>query len=202
MLTYIAPTTVVGATSEAKIRSGGGYEPDPSSVSIGADTIILDRVVIGHDSAIGDSCFIDAGCVIGYGARVGDETRIMHQATICDRVAIGTCCRIAGLVSDGAIISDNCHSFGHLLHKNSRPHTNFWEHDEEAPRLMEFSVVSHGAVVIGPCCIGRHSYVASGAVVTKDVPEKHVCIGINEHIPFDRWKGSGLQEFIKTSTIR
>lgn len=38
--------------------------------------------------------------------------------------------------------------------------------------------ISAGAIILGPCCVGEHSVVAAGAVVTKDVAPYTVVAGV------------------------
>ncbi|WP_245996920.1 hypothetical protein [Nocardia pseudobrasiliensis] len=68
---------------------------------------------------------------------------------------------------------------------------------DEAPPVVEAdSVVGFGARVVGGVRIGPRSYVAAGAVVTKDVPPGHVVTGINVHTPIGRWPGRRLGALI------
>ncbi len=44
--------------------------------------------------------------------------------------------------------------------------------------VREGAWISAGAIVLGPCCVGEHSVVAAGAVVTKDVAPYTVVAGV------------------------
>ena len=46
------------------------------------------------------------------------------------------------------------------------------------PTLMDNVVVGSGAQILGPVFIGKNAKVGANAVVTKDVPENAVMIGI------------------------
>lgn len=194
--TQISETAIIGAPSEARLRAGHDMHLRPDSVSVGQGTWVMDSVIICHDTNIGHSCYIDFGSTIGHSCNIGNSTRIMYRAVVNDRVSIGNNCRISGLVCDGTIIDDNCHSFGALLHKNSRPDFDYWTYKEGAPHVLHHSVVGYGAKVIGPRRIGPYSYVAAGTIVTKDVPEKHVCTERDRHIPIDEWKGDDLSIYL------
>ncbi|MGH3922149.1 MAG: alpha/beta fold hydrolase [Pseudonocardiaceae bacterium] len=58
------------------------------------------------------------------------------------------------------------------------------------------TVVGYGARVVGGIRIGPRSYVASGSVVTKDVPPEHIVTGVNQHTPAWAWRGERLRGLI------
>ena len=57
---------------------------------------------------------------------------------------------------------------------NSNEQRNIKRH----PTLKDNVVVGSGAQVLGPIVIGKNAKIGSNAVVTKDVPENAVMIGI------------------------
>jgi len=65
-------------------------------VSIGAQTLLNNSVIISHDSTIGEVCFISPGVVISGNVTVGNRTFIgagsvvANNVTIGDNVIIGT----------------------------------------------------------------------------------------------------------------
>ena len=62
---------------------------------------------------------------------------------------------------------------------NSNEQRNVKRH----PTLEDKVVVGSGAQILGPITIGKNSLIGSNAVVTKDVPEKSIMIGIPAGIP-------------------
>ena len=46
------------------------------------------------------------------------------------------------------------------------------------PTLMDNVVVGSGAQILGPVVIGKNAKIGANAVVTKDVPENAVMVGI------------------------
>ena len=63
------------------------------------------------------------------------------------------------------------------------------------PTLMDNVVVGSGAQVLGPVVIGKNAKIGANAVVTKDVPEKAVMVGIpakNVGIATDEFKPYGI----------
>jgi acetyltransferase-like isoleucine patch superfamily enzyme len=126
----------------------------------------------------------------------------VYGVYVCDRVTIGCDTRIGGFVCDGVVIGDRCTVMGQLVHEYSRPHLPWWEVDEAPPVIGEDTVVGFGALVVGGVRIGPRSYVAAGAVVTKDVPPEHVVTGTNRMTPMGHWRGTRLQHLIAAQRQR
>lgn len=190
---------VFGFPKEARIQSaaenGSGEVGRP--VDIGAGCLIFNHVIVYEGVQLGEGCVIEDRVRIGYDSVIGAETRLLYGAYLCDRVQVGTMCRVAGFVCDGAWIGARCSVMGQLVHEYTRPHQGWWAVDEEPPRIEDDSVVAFGAHVVGGVAVGPRSYVAAGAVVTRDVPPEHVATGANEFTPVDRWTGIRLRDWIE-----
>lgn len=198
---------VLGYPKEARLREWQ-TSPHPTApgepVTIGHNCLVFNQVVLYEGVAIADRTIIDDRVRIGYDSTIGPDTRIAYGAYLCDRISIGAHARIAGFVCDGSIIGDRCTVMGDLVHEYSQPHLDWWEVDEPAPIIHHDSVVGYGAVIVGGTQVGPRSYVAAGAVVTRDVPAEHVVTGSNVHTPIQSWPGRRLQSLINhwTSTPR
>jgi serine O-acetyltransferase len=57
------------------------------------------------------------------------------------------------------------------------------------PTLEDNVVVGSGAQILGPIVIGKNSLIGANAVVTKDVPEKSIMVGIPATKVGDATKG-------------
>ena len=57
------------------------------------------------------------------------------------------------------------------------------------PTLHDNVVVGSGAQILGPIIIGKNSLIGANAVVTKDVPEKSIMVGIPARRVGDATKG-------------
>lgn len=189
----------LGYPKEARLRA---EQDRPGStrcgepVVIGERCIIFNQVVVYEGVRVGEGCVIEDRVRIGYDSRIGARSRLVYGAYLCDRIVIGCDTRIAGFVCDGTSIGDRSTVMGQLVHEYARPHEDWWLVDEEAPVIESDTVVGYGAHVVGGIRIGPRSYVASGAVVTKDVPAEHIVTGINQHTPATAWHGKRLQDLI------
>ena len=102
-----------------------------------------------HPSAkIGKNLFIDHGM----GVVIGETSEIEDNVTIYHMVTLG------GI--SPSINSDN--------QRNVKRH----------PTLKENVVVGAGAQILGPVVVGKNSKIGANAVVTNDVPENAVMVGI------------------------
>ena len=197
--TVVGRHSVIGYPKEERLRAeqrNPGSASNGRPVSIRANGLIGNHAIIHEGVQIGDDCVIEDRVRIGYDSTIGDGTRIVYGAYICDRVTIGAGATVAGFICDGTAIGDRSTVMGELVHEYTRPHEGWWDVDEEPPVIEADTVVGYGAHVIGGVRIGPHSYVAAGAVVTKDVPPEHIVTGVNNHTPTTQWTGRRLQSLI------
>ena len=108
----------------------------------------LTGIEIHPKAKIGKNLFIDHGM----GVVIGETSEIGNNVTIYHMVTLG------GI--SPSINSDD--------QRNSKRH----------PTLMDNVVVGSGAQVLGPVVVGKNAKIGANAVVTKDVPENAVMVGI------------------------
>ena len=108
----------------------------------------LTGIEIHPKANIGENLFIDHGM----GVVIGETSEIGNNVTIYHMVTLG------GI--SPSINSDD--------QRNSKRH----------PTLMDNVVVGSGAQVLGPVVVGKNAKIGANAVVTKDVPENAVMVGI------------------------
>lgn len=152
------------------------------------------------------SIYIHPSADVSDDAKVGDGTRIWHQAQVREGVVIGQQCILGkgSYVDKDVRIGDFCklqngvfvfHGFnlesgvflgpGAMLLNDKHPRavnpdgTPKSEADWEVSHgLIEFGAsVGGGSVVLPGVRIGRMALVGSGAVVTRDVPERGIVAG-------------------------
>jgi len=108
----------------------------------------LTGIEIHPKAKIGKNLFIDHGM----GVVIGETAEIRDNVTIYHMVTLGG-------------ISPSI---------NSNDQRNIKRH----PTLMDNVVVGSGAQILGPVIVGKNAKIGSNAVVTKDVPDNAVMIGI------------------------
>ena len=125
----------------------------------------LTGIEIHPKAKIGENLFIDHGM----GVVIGETSEIGNNVTIYHMVTLG------GI--SPSINSDD--------QRNSKRH----------PTLMDNVVVGSGAQVLGPVVVGKNAKIGANAVVTKDVPENAVMVGIpakNVGTATDEFKPYGI----------
>ena len=108
----------------------------------------LTGIEIHPKAKIGKNLFIDHGM----GVVIGETSEIGNNVTIYHMVTLGG-------------ISPSIES---NQQRNVKRH----------PTLMDNVVVGSGAQILGPVVVGKNAKVGANAVVTKDVPENAVMVGI------------------------
>ena len=108
----------------------------------------LTGIEIHPNAKIGKNLFIDHGM----GVVIGETSEIGDNVTIYHMVTLG------GI--SPSINSDD--------QRNTKRH----------PTLMDNVVVGSGAQILGPVVIGKNAKIGANAVVTKDVDENSVMVGI------------------------
>tara|TARA_Y100000591_G_scaffold236276_1_gene207012 strand:- start:571 stop:1137 length:567 start_codon:yes stop_codon:yes gene_type:complete len=116
-------------------------------------------IEIHPKAKIGNNLFIDHGM----GVVIGETSIIGDNVTIYHNVTLG------GI--SPSINSDE--------QRNSKRH----------PTLEDNVVVGSGAQILGPIVIRKNSLIGANAVVTKDVPEKSIMVGIPAKRIGDATKG-------------
>ena len=108
----------------------------------------LTGIEIHPGARIGKNLFIDHGM----GVVIGETSEIGDNVTIYHMATLG----------------------GIAPSINSNDQRNIKRH----PTIGDEAVIGSGAQVLGPITVGRCSKIGANAVVTKDVPEKAVMVGI------------------------
>ena len=119
----------------------------------------LTGIEIHPKAKIGKNLFIDHGM----GVVIGETSDIGNNVTIYHNVTLG----------------------GIAPSINSNDQRNIKRH----PTLKDNVVVGSGAQILGPVVIGKNSLIGANAVVTKNVPEKSIMIGIPAKRVGDATKG-------------
>lgn len=151
----------------------------PEPLTIGDSCRIASHSMIGEGTSLGPGVVLEEYSRVGYGCDIGASTRVMYRAQICDRVTIGSDCRIGGFLGDASVVGRHVSIFGSLVHAYRAPHGG-WDVHEASPVIHDYSVIGMGAIVIGGVTVGPNSYVAAGAVVTRDVPPLTMVTGLDQ----------------------
>jgi acetyltransferase-like isoleucine patch superfamily enzyme len=164
------------------------------SVSVGRDVFISDSakiwdyVQIRDNAKIGKNVIIGRGAYIGTGVIVSDNCKIQNYALLYEPaileqgVFVGPCVVFTNDRYPRAVNPD-------LMLKNS----NDWEH--VGVYVKEGASIGARSVCVAPVTIGRWAMVAAGSVVTKNVVDFALMVGV----PAKRvgWVGRSGQKLVR-----
>jgi len=154
----------------------------------------LNGSLLRDDCFVHESAYVDRPCEIGRGTRIWHFSHIMKGARIGENCVLGQNTSVAGnavigsnvkiqnnvSIYSGAIIEDDVFLGPSCVLTNvTNPRSQVVRHS-----LYEKTIIRRGATVGANATIvcgielGRYSFVAAGAVVTKDVPAYALVRGV------------------------
>jgi acetyltransferase-like isoleucine patch superfamily enzyme len=182
----IADYVIVGHPRERLVLSS--HCERPLVTRLGDRAAVFPLAIIYDGAEIGADVVIEERCKIGYEAHIGAGSKVINGAIVHDQARIKRRCVIGGIVCERAVIGDNSHIMGAVLHSHGQPHMP-WGVVEPSPEIGPRVVVAHGATVAGEVTVGHNVYIAVNAIVTRDVPPRTLVVGNNVHIAAADWKG-------------
>jgi len=145
-------------------------------ITQGQYCVIFDDVKIGDNTRIGNFVFIRSSTQIGNGCTIGSYVDIEGEVVIGDRVSLQS----STYITRGVLIEDDVFCGPRVTTMNDkrmsyrRPNLTFIR---AAPRILRAARVGGGSVLMPGITVGENALVGSGAVVTKDVPDKAIVVG-------------------------
>ncbi len=197
MAAEVAPTAVVHPGTElgagVLVEDGAvlGKRPRlrPGSSAAGD----VGALVIEDGVTICCGAIVYAGARIGAGAIIGDQAQVRERATIGARSVVGrgsvvdfdvrigerVLIQTNVYVTGGTVVEDDVFLGPGVLTTNDNTMGRH-PHGEplQGPVFRRACRVGGGAVIVPGVVIGEEAFVAAGAVVTSDVGEREVVIGV------------------------
>jgi UDP-2-acetamido-3-amino-2,3-dideoxy-glucuronate N-acetyltransferase len=164
---------------ERSLRSGGspvelnGVEPSYSAHSsavidpgceIGRDTKIWHFSHVMDGAKIGARCNIGQNVVISPGVRIGDNVKIQNNVSV-----------YTGVELEDDVFCGPSMVFTNVI--NPRSHINR-KHEYRRTLVKRGASIGANATVVCGVTLGRYCFVAAGAVVTRDVPDYALVMGV------------------------
>lgn len=196
----IYPNTIIGNNVEifegcvvgkppSKIKSSSrGVAQDLVPVIIGNDSILCPHVTlcanvkIGEGTLLGNNCSIREECIVGDDCVIAGDVSINYHTTIGNRVKIMDNTHITGnmLIEDDVFIS----ALVCTTNDNSMGRKG-WHDEITGPVIKRYATIGGGANLLPNITIGKNAIVGANSVVTKDVPDGKVVMGIPARISRD-----------------
>jgi acetyltransferase-like isoleucine patch superfamily enzyme len=141
----------------------GNFISIQKGVTVGKNTRICNYVNL-YGCKIGSDCLIGAFTEVQSDVIIGNGTRVQSHSFICSGTRIGENCFLA-------------HNIVTVNDKFSNGQVNY-EKEDWGQLIIESDVIVGSGAILFPVTIGRGAIIASGAIVTHDVPPYTTVAGI------------------------
>ena len=155
---YADDTRPAAIGNDVIVRAGSTIYADVilhDEVQTGHDVLIREQTEIGSRTVVGSKTVIEGYTTIGENVSLQTGVYVPTQSTIEDRVFVGPC----------AVMTND-------------PYPIRQDVELEGPTLKESATIGANATLNPGVTVGERAFVASGSVVTEDVPEETLAIGI------------------------
>ncbi|MCX7829468.1 MAG: acetyltransferase [Acidobacteria bacterium] len=119
---------------------------------------VMKGAKIGRNCVFGQNCHIAENVIIGNGVKVQNNVSIYTGTTIEDYVFLGPSCVLTNVTNPRSEI--NRHSL------------------YEKTLIRRGASIGANATVVCGITIGRYAFIAAGSVVTKDIPDYGLIVGV------------------------
>ncbi|MFC0532177.1 acyltransferase [Phytohabitans kaempferiae] len=152
------------------VRIEASADVDPSA-DLGVGTSVWHLVQIREGASVGRGCNIGRGAYIGPGVRIGDNCKLQNYALVYEPAQLGN-----GVFIGPAAVLTNDEYPRAVTPSGALKGAEDWT--AIGVTVGEGASIGARAVCVAPVSIGRWALVAAGAVVTKDVPDFALVVGV------------------------
>lgn len=141
----------------------------PSSIidagaSIGSGTKIWHFSHICSNAVIGSNCSFGQNVMVGSGVSIGNNVKVQNNVSIYSGTTI----------EEDVFLGPSC-----VLTNVSNPRSQVTRRDlYEETKICRGASVGANATIVCGVRIGRYAFISAGAVVTKDVPDYALIMGV------------------------
>ena len=142
-----------------------------SLARIGTGTRVWHLVQIREGVEIGQNCIVGKGVYIDFDVQIGDNVKIQNSALIYHGATI----------EDGVFIGPQACLTNDRVPRSITPEGCIKSEDDwtVGPILVRYGAsIGAGAIVLPWVTVGSFAMVAAGAVVTRDVPDQGLVMGV------------------------
>lgn len=141
------------------------------TAKLGAGTKVWHLAQVREDAELGENCIVGRGAYIGTGVRVGDNCKIQNHALVYEPAELAP-----GVFIGPAVVLTN-DTYPRAVNPDGElKSADDWH--AVGVTIAEGASIGARAVCVAPVRIGRWATVAAGAVVTKDVPDFALVMGV------------------------
>jgi acetyltransferase-like isoleucine patch superfamily enzyme len=141
------------------------------TAKLGAGTKVWHLAQVREDAQLGENCVVGRGAYIGTGVRVGDNCKIQNHALVYEPAELAP----GVFIGPAAVLTND--TYPRAINPDGRlKSADDWH--AVGVTIAEGASIGARAVCVAPVRIGRWATVAAGAVVTKDVPDFALVMGV------------------------
>ena len=170
----VGKALVLSATSTAAMRA-----PDATEIGAGATVaagaIVVAGARVGERAFIGDQSHVRERAIVGASSAVGRGSAIDNDVQIGERVRIQTGCYVTAfsVIEDDVFLGPGVFTFNdNAMGRHPK------DGKLSGPVFRRACRVGGGARVLPGVEVGEEAFVATGAVVTRDVPARTLVMGV------------------------
>jgi UDP-2-acetamido-3-amino-2,3-dideoxy-glucuronate N-acetyltransferase len=138
---------------------------------IGSGTSVWHLAQVREEAVLGRDCVIGRGAYIGTGVQLGDNVKVQNYALVYEPAEVGD-----GAFIGPAAVFTNDHRPRSVDPDGKQKRAADWH--AVGVTVGEGASIGARAVCVAPVRIGRWAMVGAGAVVTTDVPDFALVVGV------------------------
>ncbi|THV31982.1 acyltransferase [Glycomyces paridis] len=142
-----------------------------ASAEIGPGTGVWELAQVREGARLGADCVVGRGAYIGTGVTVGDRVKIQNYALVYEPARLAD-----GVFVGPAAVLTNDRNPRAVNADGGRKGASDWA--AVGVDVAEGASIGARAVCVAPVRVGRWAMVAAGAVVTRDVPDFALVMGV------------------------
>lgn len=138
---------------------------------LGDGTTVWELAQVRENATLGSGCIVGRGAYVGAGVRIGDHVKLQNHALVYEPAELGD----GVFVGPAAVLTND--EFPRAVDPDGRPKRGGdWE--PVGVTVLEGASLGARSVCVAPLRVGRWAMVAAGAVVTHDVPDFALVVGV------------------------
>lgn len=142
-----------------------------SDATIGEGSSIWDYAQIREGASLGKNCIVGRGAYIDAGVSLGDNCKVQNYALVYEPADIAN-----GVFIGPAAVLTNDQWPRAINPDGTLKSASDW--DAVGVTIKEGAAIGARAVCVAPVTIGAWATIGSGAVVTRDVPDYALMVGV------------------------
>lgn len=156
------------AGEAARVLASADVDP---SARLGTGTTVWHLAQIREGASVGQRCTIGRGAYVGPGVRLGDNCKLQNYALVYEPAQLGD-----GVFVGPAAVLTNDEYPRAVTVSGELKSADDWT--AIGVVVGEGASIGARAVCVAPASVGRWALVAAGAVVTRDVPDFALVVGV------------------------